>query len=203
MQPRRKTRFLVLGIIFTVLAGIYLLLPLIMGFAICADVSEENTQEIGAIVEDAEYTIPGAESGFFQIQVYGESALLMVYYPESAEDPSALANIREGQAIACRIRNRDADAAANGGTAEIVALSVEGTPVITLESYNRYQAEQRKTALLAGLIALSVFGGIALGMYFAHAEEGKRFRLESERCAAWARTAAAMQPPQPPQPPQP
>lgn len=152
-------------------------------------------------MEDAGYTIPGAESGFFQIQVYGESALLMVYYPESAEDPSALANIREGQAIACRIRSRDADSTAS--IVEIVSLNVEGTPVITLESYNRYQAEQRKTALLAGLIALSVFGGIALGMYFAHAEEGKRFRLESERCAAWARTAAAMQPPQPPQPPQP
>ena len=197
MQPRRKVRFLVLGIIFAALAGIYFSIALTGAATTYADVSEENTQEIGAIVEDAGYTIPGAESGFFQIQAYGESTLLMVFFPESAEDPSALANIREGQAIVCRVRDRDADAEANGGTAEIVALRVEGISVITLESYNRYQAGQRNALLWIGIFALALFGGLAVGMYFANAEEGKRFRLASERYAAWTRAAAAMRPPQP------
>lgn len=182
MQVKRKARYLVLGIIFTALAGIYFLIAL-FGMATFSDVAAEGTQEFGATVEDAGYTIPGAESGFFQIQVYGESTVLMVFFSESAGDPSALADIREGQKISYRIRNRDVNAGESGGTAEIVALNVEGIPVITLESYNRYQAEQRNGMLMIGILALVLFGGLAAGMYFANAEEGKRFNLERERYA--------------------
>ena len=115
----------------------------LMGAAINSGIDEGKTQEFADVVKDAGYAIPDAEGGVFRIRLSEKSAVLMVLFPESAEDPSALEAIRGQQPIRFRIRSRDAEAFGNGEAAEVVELSVAGDPVITLESYNRCRGEIR------------------------------------------------------------
>ena len=165
---------MVCGVVFTALAALYFLIAL-MGAAINSDIDEGKTQEFADVVKDAGYAIPDAEGGVFRIRLSEKSAVLMVLFPESAEDPSDLEAIRGQQPIRFRIRSRDAEAFGNGEAVEVVELSVAGDPVITLESYNRCRGEIRRGFLLTGIFVLALFGGIAAGMYFANAEDGKRF----------------------------
>ena len=151
----------------------------LMGAAINSGIDEGKTQEFADVVKDAGYAIPDAEGGVFRIRLSEKSAVLMVLFPESAEDPSALEAIRGQQPISFRIRSRDAEAFGNGEAVEVVELSVAGDPVITLESYNRCRGEIRRGFLLTGIFVLALFGGIAAGMYFANAEDGRRFRQET------------------------
>ena len=169
---------MVCGVVFTALAALYFLIAL-MGAAINSDIDEGKTQEFSDVVKDAGYAIPDAEGGVFRIRLSEKSAVLMVLFPESAEDPSALEAIRGQQPIRFRIRSRDAEAFGNGEAVEVVELSVAGDPVITLESYNRCRGEIRRGFLLTGIFVLALFGGIAAGMYFANAEDGRRFRQET------------------------
>lgn len=178
MQQKRRVRFLVCGVVFTALAALYFLIAL-MGAAINSDIDEGKTQEFADVVKDAGYAIPDAEGGVFRIRLSEKSAVLMVLFPESAEDPSDLEAIRGQQPIRFRIRSRDAEAFGNGEAVEVVELNVAGDPVITLESYNRCRGEIRRGFLLTGIFVLALFGGIAAGMYFANAEDGRRFRQET------------------------
>ena len=139
---------MVCGVVFTALTALYFLIAL-MGAAINSDIDEGKTQEFADVVKDAGYAIPDAEGSMFRIRLSEKSAVLMVLFPESAEDPSDLEAIRGQQPIRFRIRSRDAEAFGNGEAVEVVELSVAGDPVITLESYNRCRGERNSQRVFA------------------------------------------------------
>ena len=119
---------MVCGVVFTALTALYFLIAL-MGAAINSDIDEGKTQEFADVVKDAGYAIPDAEGSMFRIRLSEKSAVLMVLFPESAEDPSDLEAIRGQQPIRFRIRSRDAEAFGNGEAVEVVELSVAGEPL--------------------------------------------------------------------------
>lgn len=179
MPKKRTARFLVPAIIFTFLAVIYFLLGYIMG-VFYSDVSEQNTVEYSAEVEEAGVSFPTDENNLYWVKLRGSDTILWIF-GRKADDLSALRSLAAGQTVSYRIRTRDVAQLGQKEIVEPVSLSADGIEIFSLKSTNEYFSQIRRASFAVGVFAFTLFMAIAVGMYFSFGEAKKRYNYEAAR----------------------
>ncbi len=165
LPAKKKLSFLVLGCIFLVFALVFVIVLLFAPQSIPVATEENTTQYHATVKEDVTISADDSDLPFVAVEEFaGELNIL----PATFIDGREVLSLERGDSLTLLLFEQDVASLVGGGFADVAALSVNGEPVITPESYNAYWQGNAAGMQTACTVIVSIFAALAVLCFAVH-----------------------------------